>query len=86
MCFSKRAILRIGMLLRDSKVAQEVRTQLLNTFENASDKIKTQDIDEELNCKQLIQAYMTDDSTNILLACKNIDIFRKKTYTKTGKR
>lgn len=33
-CFSKRAVLRFGMLLRDSKVAQEVRTQLLNVFEN----------------------------------------------------
>lgn len=29
-CFSQRAILRIGMLLRDSKIAKEVRTQLLN--------------------------------------------------------
>lgn len=34
-CFSKRAVLRIGMLLRDSKVAKEVRTQLLNVFEKA---------------------------------------------------
>lgn len=33
-CFSKRAVLRIGMLLRDSKVAQEVRTQLLNVVEH----------------------------------------------------
>ena len=33
-CFSRRAILRIAMLLRDSRVAQEVRTQLLNVFEN----------------------------------------------------
>ena len=29
--FPTRAILRIGMLLRDSEVAKEVRTQLLNT-------------------------------------------------------
>lgn len=28
--FSPRAVLRIGMLLRDSEVAKEVRTQLLN--------------------------------------------------------
>ena len=28
--FPRRAILRVGMLLRDSRVAQEVRTQLLN--------------------------------------------------------
>ena len=28
--FPRRAILRVGMLLRDSRIAQEVRTQLLN--------------------------------------------------------
>lgn len=29
--FPKRAILRVGILLRDSEIAKEVRTQLLNT-------------------------------------------------------
>lgn len=48
-CFSKRAILRIGMLLRDSKIAQEVRTQLLNTFEHSTNEQKTLDINEETN-------------------------------------
>lgn len=32
--FPKRAILRIGMLLRDSEVAKEVRTLLLNKYED----------------------------------------------------
>lgn len=45
--FSKRAILRIGMLLRDSEVAKEVRTQLLNTFENATVEQKVVSIDDE---------------------------------------
>lgn len=45
--FSKRAILRIGMLLRDSEVAHEVRTQLLNTFEATSAPQRTAAIDEE---------------------------------------
>jgi hypothetical protein len=45
--FPRRAILRIGMLLRDSNVAKEVRTQLLNIEEKTSNEIKTQDIDEE---------------------------------------
>ena len=45
--FSPRAVLRIGMLLRDSEVAKEVRTQLLNTFEAASSEQKTSAIDEE---------------------------------------
>ncbi|UAL53503.1 hypothetical protein [Metabacillus dongyingensis] len=35
--FPKRAILRVGMLLRDSEVAKEVRTQLLNIEEKASE-------------------------------------------------
>jgi len=46
--FSQRAVLRIGMLLRDSDVAKEVRTQLLNTFEHSTDKQKTEEINKEL--------------------------------------
>lgn len=46
-CFSQRAVLRIGMLLRDSKVAKEVRTQLLNTFDNATSKQRTEALGEE---------------------------------------
>ncbi|RAN84976.1 hypothetical protein [Bacillus sp. SRB_331] len=34
--FPKRAILRVGMLLRDSEVAKEVRTQLLNIEEHTA--------------------------------------------------
>ena len=45
--FPRRAILRIGMLLRDSAVAKEVRTQLLNIEEKTSNEIKTEDINEE---------------------------------------
>lgn len=45
--FPKRAILRIGMLLRDSEVAKEVRTQLLNTFEHSTDEAKVADINNE---------------------------------------
>lgn len=45
--FSKRAVLRIAMLLRDSKIAREVRTQLLNTFEHADDGRRTTDMSEE---------------------------------------
>lgn len=45
--FSPRAVLRIGMLLRDSEVAKEVRTQLLNTFETTTNEQRTESIDEE---------------------------------------
>lgn len=47
--FPKRAILRIGMLLRDSPVAKEVRTQLLNTIENSTDEEKIHEITKEKN-------------------------------------
>ena len=45
--FSKRAILRIGMLLRDSEIAKEVRTQLLNTFEEATPEQRTVQMNTE---------------------------------------
>lgn len=45
--FSKRAVLRIGMLLQQSDVAKEVRTQLLNIEEKTSSKTKIIDITEE---------------------------------------
>lgn len=47
-CFSKRAVLRFGMLLRDSKIAQEVRTQLLNIVEHTDVENLTVEIDNEL--------------------------------------
>ncbi|NKW87072.1 hypothetical protein [Bacillus cereus] len=37
--FPKRAILRVGTLLRDSEVSKEVRTQLLNIEEKATTEI-----------------------------------------------
>lgn len=45
--FSKRAVLNVGMLLRDSKVAREVRTQLLNGFEKLTDEQKAEEINRE---------------------------------------
>lgn len=36
--FSKRAVLRFGMLLQGSEVAREVRTQLLNIFDQATEE------------------------------------------------
>nr|WP_088339050.1 hypothetical protein [Bacillus cereus] len=46
--FPKRAILRVGMLLRDSEVAKEVRTQLLNIEEHTATEVKTYEIDYEM--------------------------------------
>lgn len=61
-CFSKRAVLRFGMLLRDSVVAKEVRTQLLNVFELSSDENKTKYIDEERSLfEELGKAILSGD-------------------------
>ena len=48
--FPKRAILRVGMLLRDSEVAKELRTQLLNVVEvvaETNDELLVIEIDKE---------------------------------------
>ena len=71
--FSKRAILRIGMLLRDSPVAREVRTQLLNTFEHSTEEQRTQEIltEQELYVN-LGQAFMNGSKEDLLFAGKDI--------------
>lgn len=45
--FSKRALLNLGMLLRDSEIAKRVRTALLDQQEVISDEQKTVHIDKE---------------------------------------
>lgn len=45
--FSKRAVLRIGMLLQGSEVAQEVRTQLLNIFDQSTEEQRLADLELE---------------------------------------
>jgi hypothetical protein len=61
--FPKRAILRIGMLLRNSKMATEVRNQLLNIEEKTTNETKIQDIDQEQ--KLAIEIGMSYMSGNI---------------------
>lgn len=61
-CFPKRAILRMGMLLRDSVIAKEVRTQLLNTFEHTTEEQRTAEIDQEENLvSTIIRAALKGD-------------------------
>jgi hypothetical protein len=47
----RRAILRIGMLLRDSEIAKQVRTYLLNVENNTTVEIKFQSLIENSNIK-----------------------------------
>lgn len=77
--FSTRALLRIGMLLRDSDIAKEVRTQLLNGYEKLTEEQKTNDIDKELELMHKIgEAYGTGDVTKILIATNELDSYRKR--------
>lgn len=66
--FPKRAILRMAMLLRDSEVAKEIRTRLLDIVQDASegkDNIINNVIDEideeKLLSERLTQAIMSGD-------------------------
>ncbi len=65
----RRAILRIGMLLRDSEIAKEIRTQLLNIEEKATPEVKTADITEEQTLALSVgMAYASGDSDAIMIA------------------
>lgn len=77
--FSKRAVLRIGMLLRDSEVAKEVRTLLLNVYhdveqgkENIIENINKDYEDEERLQKELAEAFMGGDMENFSMAAVKI--------------
>lgn len=78
-CFPKRAILRMGMLLRDSVVAKEVRTQLLNTFEHATTEQCIAEIDEEIKLRNNIaSAYGSGNPMEVLQACSMLDAYRMR--------
>lgn len=78
-CFSKRAILRIGMLLRDSNIAKEVRTQILNTFEKTSDEQKTVDINDEQNLyMKFAKAAIEGSKEDLLFASQEVFNFKNR--------
>lgn len=77
--FPKRAILRIGMLLRDSEIAKEVRTQLINTFEEADEKQRTAQLNEEQNLVlKLIEAFQAADHNEMLRAAQTLYQFQNR--------
>lgn len=81
-CFSQRAILRISMLLRDSKVAKEVRTQLLNVFECSDDNQRLKDIEEETEITNSIgQAILNGDFEELKNACVKGFAFKNRHIT-----
>ena len=46
--FTTRSVLRLGMLLQDSGVAEEVRTQILNVMEKVDNNTKTEELNKEM--------------------------------------
>ena len=83
LCFSQRAILRIGMLLRDSEVAKEVRTQLLNTFENSSIEQRVEKIDEEIEFQAKIgKAYFSGNLEEFAKLSMEYNAFQNRYKTK----
>lgn len=81
--FPRRAILRIGMLLRDSNVAKEVRNQLLNIEEKVESEIKIQDIEEEQKLAlELGMAQLSGNLTAITIATGKMMDFKNRHIAK----
>lgn len=79
LCFSQRAILRIGMLLRDSIVAKEIRTQLLNVFEKTKPEQKIQSINEEIILQAKVgKAYMGGNIEEFAKASMEYNAFQNR--------
>lgn len=77
--FPRRAILRVGMLLRDSAIAKEVRTQLLNIEEKTSDEVKTYDINEEQSLMLAVgMAVASGDANAVAVATTNLIAFKNR--------
>ncbi|WP_020062793.1 phage antirepressor KilAC domain-containing protein [Bacillus sp. 123MFChir2] len=79
MLFTKRAILRVGMLLRDSEVAKEVRTQLLNIEENTSKEVKVVEINKEQELTtEAVRAMMAGDVQGLAVANAKIIEYKNR--------
>lgn len=77
--FSRRAVLRIGMLLQQSKVAREVRNQLLNIEEKTSIETKTEDIEEEQKLMLSVgMAVASGDANAVAIASANLVAFKNR--------
>lgn len=77
--FSKRAVLRIGMLLQQSEIAKEVRTQLLNIEEKTSAETKIEDIEEEQKLMLSVgRAVASGDANAVAVASANLIAFKNR--------
>ena len=77
--FTRRSILRVGMLLRDSVIAKEVRTQLLNIEEKTSDDVTIHDITEEQSLMLAVgMAFASGDLNAFATASTNLVAFKNR--------
>ena len=80
--YPKRAILRVGMLLRDSVIAKEVRTQLLNIVEVAQSEkpeIITQEIQKEEDLLlNISKAFATGNVMKLMTAMQEYSSYKDR--------
>ncbi|PEW01519.1 hypothetical protein CN425_12970 [Bacillus cereus] len=83
--YPRRAILRVGMLLRDSAVAKEVRTQLLNIEGNTGADVKMMDVNEEMQLQMAVgQAFALGDTAALLQATAQMMEFKNRHITQVS--
>lgn len=81
--FSRRAVLRIGMLLQQSDVAKRVRTALLDIEEVTEPEVKIQGVEEEQKLAfELGMAQTSGDLTAITIATGKLMAFKNKHIAK----
>lgn len=77
--FPRRAVLRIGMLLGGSRVAREVRPQILNVVEHSSPEQSTRDIQYETALlRDYAEAMIRNDAAGIARATANLMAYKKR--------
>lgn len=81
--FSRRAVLRIGMLLQQSDVAKRVRDALLDIEEKVSPEVKIEDIKEEQDLMMEVgRAVAIGDATAVAIASTNLIAFKNRHIAK----
>lgn len=75
--FSRRAILCVGMLLRDSEIAKEIRTYLLNVEENAGEEVKQIEINRiEKEDTLLLDVLHSEDNVDMVVKLREYKVFK----------
>lgn len=82
--FSRRTILNMAMMLRDSVIAKRVRTALLDQQETMTTEQKVAGIDEEREL--LMNILMAEGQTEQAIAVSNLNIYHKRHKAELNKR